>query len=52
MFPDIKEFTPSSMGLIGAEGGENRINWGLVQLVDALFYTLLKSRLKLNEVQA
>ncbi|MER2419048.1 hypothetical protein ABS848_28525, partial [Klebsiella pneumoniae] len=33
------------------EGGENRINWGLVQLVDALFYTLLKSRLKLNEVQ-
>ncbi|MCP9630837.1 DUF2235 domain-containing protein, partial [Rhodopseudomonas palustris] len=51
VFPDIKEFTPSSMGLIGAEGGENRINWGLVQLVDALFYTLLKSRLKLNEVQ-
>ncbi|ELK3536697.1 DUF2235 domain-containing protein [Pseudomonas aeruginosa] len=51
VFPDIKEFTPSNMGLIGAEGGENRINWGLVQLVDALFYTLLKSRLKLNEVQ-
>ncbi|MFO6372237.1 T6SS phospholipase effector Tle1-like catalytic domain-containing protein, partial [Pseudomonas aeruginosa] len=51
VFPDIKEFTPSNMGLIGAEGGENRINWGLVQLVDALFYTLLKSRLKLNDVQ-
>ncbi|MBG4276606.1 DUF2235 domain-containing protein [Pseudomonas aeruginosa] len=52
VFPDIKEFTPSGMGLIGAEGGENRINWGLVQLVDALSYTLLISRINLMRFRA
>lgn len=36
VFPDVREFTPDGMGLIGASGGENRINWGLTRLIDVL----------------
>ncbi|MEW7855799.1 DUF2235 domain-containing protein [Pseudomonas chlororaphis] len=36
VFPDIREFTPSNMGLMGASGGENRINWGLTRMIAAL----------------
>ncbi|MBP5100786.1 DUF2235 domain-containing protein, partial [Pseudomonas protegens] len=36
VFPDIKEMVPTDMGLIAASGGENRINWGLTRLIDAL----------------
>ncbi|POA34884.1 MULTISPECIES: DUF2235 domain-containing protein [unclassified Pseudomonas] len=36
VFPDIREFTPKNSGLIGASGGENRINWGLTRLIAAL----------------
>lgn len=35
-FPEINEVVPDSFGLIGANGGENRINWGLTRLVAAL----------------
>ncbi|WP_414890608.1 T6SS phospholipase effector Tle1-like catalytic domain-containing protein [Pseudomonas chlororaphis] len=36
VFPDIREFTPKNMGLVGASGGENRINWGLTRMIAAL----------------
>lgn len=35
-FPEIEEFEPSPAGLKFATGGENRINWGLTRLIDAL----------------
>ena len=36
VFPDIAEYTPNNLGLIGARMGEARINWGLTRLIDAL----------------
>ncbi|WP_254704980.1 T6SS phospholipase effector Tle1-like catalytic domain-containing protein [Pseudomonas corrugata] len=35
-FPEIGESEPDAMGLVAARGGENRINWGLTRLIDAL----------------
>ncbi|MCH4874616.1 T6SS phospholipase effector Tle1-like catalytic domain-containing protein [Pseudomonas sp. TMW22091] len=35
-FKEIHEFGPSDSGLSMATGGENRINWGLTRLLDAL----------------
>ncbi|UVL83774.1 DUF2235 domain-containing protein [Pseudomonas sp. B21-028] len=35
-FPEVGEFEPDAMGLVAARGGENRINWGLTRLIDAL----------------
>lgn len=52
VFPDIREFSPSDGGLMFASGGENRINWGLTRLIDALKQTLDGSRLELSETQA
>ncbi len=36
VFPDIGEYTPCQFGLIGANNGEFRINWGITRLVDML----------------
>ena len=53
VFEDIKEYVPDSNGLIGARGGEDRINWGLTRLIDALQTTLTpESRLQLGQTQA
>ncbi|OLU28734.1 Rhs element Vgr protein [Pseudomonas sp. PA15(2017)] len=53
VFEEIKEYVPDSNGLIGARGGEDRINWGLTRLVDALQTTLTpESRLQLDQTQA
>ena len=35
-FKEIGEFKPDSQGLTMSAGGENRINWGLTRLIDAL----------------
>ncbi|MGS0739630.1 T6SS phospholipase effector Tle1-like catalytic domain-containing protein [Pseudomonas sp. GG8] len=35
-FKEIGEFEPRDLGLIGAVGGENRINWGITRLLDAV----------------
>lgn len=40
VFEEIKEYLPSQAGLIGARGGEDRINWGLTRLIAALKETL------------
>ncbi|WP_322979888.1 DUF2235 domain-containing protein [Pseudomonas sp. C11] len=40
VFEEIKEYLPSQTGLIGASGGEDRINWGLTRLIAALKETL------------
>lgn len=36
VFKEIQEYVPDENGLKGAKGGEKRINWGLVRLIDAL----------------
>ncbi|WLS78366.1 DUF2235 domain-containing protein [Erwinia pyri] len=44
-FPKIGEPDYDSMGLAHALGGENRINWALLRLVDALIHTLTGGKL-------
>ncbi|MBS3828298.1 T6SS phospholipase effector Tle1-like catalytic domain-containing protein [Proteus mirabilis] len=39
-FPEIREFQYSSEGLKYATGGENRINWAIMMLTDALIRAL------------
>jgi hypothetical protein len=36
-FKEIGEYEPSDAGLRYATGGENRINWGLTRLLDAMY---------------
>lgn len=38
-FKEIEEFTPQGSGLTMAVGGENRINWGITRLLDAVGQT-------------
>ncbi len=45
VFKEIHENVPLADGLKGAEGGENRINWGLTRLIDTLRRTLTKKPL-------
>lgn len=52
VFEEIKEYLPSSNGLISARGGEDRINWGLSRLIDALQTTLTEEPLLLGQTQA
>ncbi|EUB73062.1 Protein of unknown function DUF2235 [Pseudomonas sp. GM41(2012)] len=51
VFPDILEYTPSDGGLMFASGGENRINWGLTRLLDALKQTLESTGLDVPEMR-
>lgn len=44
-FPKIGELDYSMAGLAFATGGENRINWALMQIVDALSNLILKTPL-------
>ncbi|MFU0884058.1 phospholipase effector Tle1 domain-containing protein [Kluyvera cryocrescens] len=44
-FPEVMDLDFSLDGLAAATGGENRINWGLLRLVDALRRTLGKEKL-------
>ncbi|TBU76578.1 Rhs element Vgr protein [Pseudomonas daroniae] len=55
VFEEIKEYLPSQTGLIGASGGEDRINWGLTRLIAALKETLKgegQEPLSLGQTQA
>lgn len=45
VFPEIGEHFPDADGLKFAAGGENRINWGLTRLLDALKLALAGSTL-------
>ncbi|WP_241679086.1 phospholipase effector Tle1 domain-containing protein, partial [Pseudomonas kitaguniensis] len=45
-FKEIGEFKPDSQGLTMSTGGENRINWALTRLIDALKRASSKERLK------
>jgi len=45
-FKEIGEFEPRDLGLIGAVGGENRINWGITRLLDAVGRACGEPRLK------
>jgi hypothetical protein len=52
-FPEIGEMEYSTLGMAFAYRGEERINWGLLRIVDALSFTLNKNqRLKLLVAQA
>ncbi|UUY09486.1 DUF2235 domain-containing protein [Pseudomonas sp. J452] len=51
VFPDIDEHEPCQFGLVGAAGGESRINWGLTRLIDALHRVLLNSELGVAETK-
>lgn len=45
-FPQIGELDFSDEGLQFARGGEDRINWALLRIIDALSHTLIKERLR------
>ncbi|WP_137973944.1 DUF2235 domain-containing protein [Pseudomonas sp. F(2018)] len=49
VFKEIQEHIPDDNGLKGARGGENRINWGLLRLIDALRRTLTEKPLLEDE---
>jgi len=48
-FPKINEFDYSTSGLAFAAGGEDRINWGLLRLVDALMYAITPTHQRLDD---
>jgi len=51
-FKEIGEFEPSDAGLKYGTGGENRINWGLTRLLDALQQACGEPRLPPEEANA
>jgi len=51
-FPDIGEMDYSNSGLAFATGGEDRINWGLLQLADALTFAVTKQHLPKSTMKA
>jgi len=48
-FPKINEFSYSGAGLMFASGGEDRINWALLRLVDALMIAITPTRKGLDD---
>lgn len=48
-FPKINELDYSTSGLAFAAGGEDRINWGLLRLVDALMYAITPTHQRLDD---
>lgn len=52
-FPEIGELDFSFGGLVGGLGGENRINWALLQIIDALSFAVdQKERLDTSAAMA
>ena len=51
-FKEIGELKPDSQGLMMSTGGENRINWGLTRLIDALKRATDQPRLKNSDAYA
>ncbi len=51
-FKEIEEFTPQGSGLTMAVGGENRINWGITRLLDAIGQTCGKPPLIAEDAYA
>ncbi|PHN30486.1 hypothetical protein AO240_16675 [Pseudomonas sp. ICMP 460] len=51
-FKEIGEFKPDSQGLTMSTGGENRINWGLTRLIDALKRACDEKPLKVPDAYA
>lgn len=52
-FPEIGEMDYGTLGMATGHRGEDRINWALLRLVDALFYTLNnQQRLGMSEARA
>ena len=48
-FPEVSDLDYSMLGLAFASGGEARINWGLIRIIDALRRTLGKPALSDDE---
>lgn len=51
-FQEVGEFDPDTMGLVAARGAEDRINWGLTRLIDALRRHCGESRLDAAQASA
>ncbi|UDQ81333.1 DUF2235 domain-containing protein [Erwinia rhapontici] len=51
-FPDIGEVDYSNDGLAFATGGEDRINWALLQVVDALTFAINKQHIPVSIMKA
>lgn len=51
-FPNIGELDYSTDGLVFASGGENRINWALLQLADALTFAITKQPLPVTAMKS
>ncbi|MGJ3448405.1 T6SS phospholipase effector Tle1-like catalytic domain-containing protein [Enterobacter sp. PTB] len=51
-FPEINEFDYTTDGLAFAAGGEDRINWALLRLVDALMYAITPTHSRLSDDKA
>ncbi|MGG8278352.1 DUF2235 domain-containing protein [Klebsiella sp. 141198] len=51
-FPEIGEMDYSDAGLKYATGGENRINWALLMLADALMFSLSKKEKRITALEA
>ncbi|MBG2876483.1 DUF2235 domain-containing protein [Proteus alimentorum] len=50
-FPEIAEYNFTNMGLIFATGGENRINWALLMLVNTLIIASNQKELVTSELR-
>lgn len=51
VFTDVQEYVPDQEGLVGASGGENRINWALTRLLDALKLGMGEGGLSLDKTK-
>ena len=51
-FPEIGELDFTTFGMAVANRGEDRINWGLLQIADALSFALTRDELSLTTMQA
>ncbi|MFF7710472.1 phospholipase effector Tle1 domain-containing protein [Pseudomonas sp. NPDC007930] len=47
-FPEIGELEYTTLGMSSGAGGENRINWGLLRIIDVLCLTLVGDELNLT----
>ncbi|MFV0576865.1 MAG: T6SS phospholipase effector Tle1-like catalytic domain-containing protein [Vibrio sp.] len=48
-FPEINEDDYTTFGLANGDGGEERINWGLISIIDALKQSLINERLETHD---
>ncbi|MCC8463916.1 T6SS phospholipase effector Tle1-like catalytic domain-containing protein [Photorhabdus bodei] len=50
-FPEINDLDYTTLGLAGADRGEDRINWALLRLIDVLGFSLTQKQMTNSESQ-